>query len=183
VICVNCGVDLRTGASVKPHRSSILALFGLAAMLAGGLISAMGLAAVYSYAVVYIPFVYVNAVATVLFACGIGGALRLLSLVLGIESVGLVGLTGLICGSVGLYFAWAFDLVARLPRMGLEVAFTLDPSTLWGYVHLCYEEGTWTMFGVTQKGTWLGVVYLIEAAIIVGGAALASIGTMVNDED
>ncbi|UCC30884.1 MAG: FHA domain-containing protein [Phycisphaerales bacterium] len=183
VICVNCGLDLRTGVKLKGRRSPGIPLLGLPLMATAGLVAAVVLSVAYSYAIVYIPFIYLNILATLCFGSAIGWVLKISSLVLRKRNPLLVALAGMLCGFVGLYFAWAVDMVVRLPQLGLEASFTLNPNVLWDYVRTCYEEGTWTMFGATQKGMWLGIVYLVEAGIIVGAATLVSIGYALDVED
>ena len=86
----------------------------------------------------------------------------------------LAGAYGLIFGIVGLYFAWVVDLWARTGRID-PVAF--QPRVLVRYIAWFYEHGLWTISnhggkGDTVSGIPLGIIWLVEAGVIVGFAAI-----------
>jgi hypothetical protein len=140
----------------------------------GGLVTAIALSFVYTYAVVYIPFVYINFFLSIGFGLAIALAVYKGSRVGKIRSTFLVTMFALVCSLIGLYCAWAVDLYARWSQAnvpGIEPSFTLDPQAIWWHVTISYEHGWWSFRGgKSLTGIGLAGVWLIEAGVIVGGA-------------
>lgn len=159
-----------------------IVLGGLAALV-GGLLCAP----IYSYAIVYIPFVYVNLILTGLFGLAVGlmiaGGLR----------IGHTHNKGLSYGFIGagllfaywMHWAWWFSGLAFSADFDdFTVLSILFPGALIESVASVYELGTWGIgsSGDAVTGIFLGVIWLAEAAIffgagLFGGAMLVGSGT------
>jgi len=141
-------------------------------ILAGGVTAAV-LGVVYTFAIVYIPFIYINFLLTAGFALVLGLVTAKAAYIGKIRNGMVVGLCGFMSGLFGLYVAWATDPMAR----GAEVC-AFQPGLLLSYVQFFYENGAWGLGrnGDNISGIFLALVWLIEAAVIVGGAALISGG-------
>lgn len=135
-----------------------------------GLAAATFLAIIYSYAINYIPIVYANIVGTLGFGAIIGWLVAHESKSTKIRNSVVPALIGLICGLAGLYVAWAVDLKARGGVPGLGLFGGLDPTILIPYIQWFYENGAWGIGkgGGVVSGIPLGIVWLVEAGMIVG---------------
>jgi hypothetical protein len=92
------------------------------------------------------------------------------------RNTALVGILGFVIGLVGLYVAWAVDPLARL---GGENGMILwNPEFLWEYITVFYNNGLWGIgrAGGMVSGIFLGLVWVAEAAIIVGAATMFAVG-------
>jgi len=150
------------------RHSGAMSLPGIPITIAAGLLTAGVLGFVYSYAVVYIPLIYINVLLTFGFGFAIGAAVAWGANVGKIRNNFMAGAYGLAFGCAGLYVAWAADLLARA-----GVPFCIEvfyPSVLWDYMQFFYENGFWAVGhggGGNVNGVFLGAVWAIEAAIIV----------------
>lgn len=172
------------GLYYKP--SGEVTVAGLAAGLLGGLFVGVVLAFVYSYMIAYIPFVYVNALCTAGYVCGLGfsvgwllksGKMRNPAV-----GVGLTVVVSLIC----YYVCWAVWLSAMLGRNGYDVsAYTLASSPL-GLLRLILsvnEYGAWSIghSKTPVTGFFLWVVWAVEgAAVLIGPPAI--VWSVLNSE-
>lgn len=158
-------------------------VLGGLAVLAGGLI----LAPIYSYAIVYIPFVYINLILTGLFGlCAglmIAGGLRVGHTHNKAVSYGLVGI-GLLF-AYWMHWAWWFSgLAFSADFEDFSVISMLLPGNLIESVGSVYEVGTWGIgsSGDAVSGIFLGIIWLSEALLffgtgLFGGAMLIGSGT------
>lgn len=141
---------------------------GLPLTVVGGTAAAAMLGVVYTYLTVWIPFIYVLFLVTIGFGFSLGWVTFFLAKAGKVRSTGATALAGLFVGLVGLFVAWAVDMPARLGRAGVEgVDFTLHPSAVLSYIGQLLETGSWTIGPWQPTGFFLGVVWLIEAGIIV----------------
>jgi hypothetical protein len=155
---------------------------GILLATAAGLSTAVVLGIAYSYAIVYIPVVYVNALISMLFALLVGGAVASAAKAGHVRNALLVGIIGGVSGLVGLYVAWGTDLLARIglpPNADIFTAFR--PDVLVRYMQFFYEKGLWSIsnFGRDKNaqmvsGLPLAAVWLLEAAVVVGGATFTA---------
>ncbi|MCB9849553.1 MAG: hypothetical protein H6817_02475 [Phycisphaerales bacterium] len=143
---------------------------------AGAALLAIG----YTYAIVYIPLVYLNLLICIGFGCLVGWFVGSSARSGKVRNVTFVTVAGFISGCAALYCAWAMDIVARLGRIeGVEgVHFTLDPRIIWNYIVFVNERGFWSLRGHTPTGWELGAFWIIEALIIVGAATLVPNGML-----
>ncbi len=155
------------------RHSGKMPLIGIPLTVFLGAATAAILGVVYSYIIVYDPIIYINMLCTLGFGFGIGMAVAKGVRMGKIRNPVLAGAYGLAFGLVGLYFAWVADFWAR-------VAFDLDafePEVLKAYISWFYENGMWTISnhgnaGETAKGIFLGGIWIVEAAIIIGFATV-----------
>lgn len=150
---------------------------GLGLGVAMGAAAAIVGAFIYSLAVVWIPFVYINLLLTVGFgfaiAIGVGQGARIGKT----RNPLVVAAATVACALLGLYVAWGADFWFRLARAGAEDAgFTVNPLTLTAYAGALYEEGSWGLKSWTVTGIPLATVWLVEAGIVVGIAGVGAMG-------
>lgn len=73
---------------------------------------------------------------------------------------------------LGDFFGWSFWFFAATEQEYLP----LHPAALWAAIGAVAENGAWTIFGSTPKGTLLYVIWLAELILIVGTAILTALG-------
>ncbi len=161
------------------RHSGAVTLSGLlgASLVGAGSAPALGFA--YAWAIAWIPFVYINFLLTL----GLGGIVGFLvgrAATAGkLRNTFVIGVLGLAWGVVAWYVAWAADARAR----GAEVAWLVwQPDQLWDYVGYFYENGLW---GIgrgdnTVSGIPLGIVWLIEAGVVMGAATFMAMGASLS---
>ena len=155
------------------RHSGSVPLAGWMATSLAGFGTAIVLGAVYTYLVVYIPIVYVNFLATFVFGLAIGAVVGRTVRVGKIRNTFVAGWMGFLAALLGLYVAWAVDPVARFGLADAPLAWR--PRVLLWYMQLFYQEGFWGMRdGEPVKGIFLAIVWLAEAAIIVGAATVVA---------
>jgi len=168
--------------------SNKMPLAGVLGLLAGGMVAALLLALVYIYAVWYIPFVYINFFLCLGFGLVLGGALALLVRAGKLRSPGAVGALALLVGLVAVYLEWGvyLTLIFNSESTGsganaaTSTSFSLSlfldilthPGAMWLALQKINETGTWSLKGSTPSGVFLAVIWVIEAAIILGGTYL-----------
>lgn len=149
--------------------SGAISIGGLLGGAILGLAAAAGLSIIYSYAIVWIPLIYVNFLLTAGYGIAIGVAVYYAARIGKVRNNAIVAVIGLLCGIVGVYYAWAFDMVARNGD-----SFTMDPAEIWQYVLAFNEQGAWTIGRNAQQnvtGIFLWIVWFAEAAVIIGAAS------------
>lgn len=157
---------------------------GLGAGLLGGLLVGLVLAFVYSYLIAYSPFVYVNLLATIGYACALGFVVGWL-LKSGKMRNPAVGVCAtVIVALAAYYFSWAVWLSAMLGRGDYDVsAFTLasQPSTMLEVILRVNEQGAWSIGRGGKNpvtGVFLWIVWAIEAAIVLAVPPVLAWGVM-----
>lgn len=147
----------------------------------------------YAYAIWYIPFIYINFIIaaafgfTIAFAISYGvvkfGKVRNVPLTIGLS---------ILAGLIALYFHWAVwvDLAINAgesygtSRIGITVSnikliqtfnLALDPATLFDIIGEINKYGTWGIRSATISGTFLSIIWIVEALIIIIVATLIPI--------
>ncbi|MBI4409826.1 MAG: hypothetical protein HY561_08975, partial [Gemmatimonadetes bacterium] len=139
---------------------------------------AIPLAFIYSYLILYIPFIYLNALFTLGFGIALGvtafGMLkwrRIRNLKVGTAIAFLVT-------AAGFYLSWAVWIYALFNRSDVDVALwpiVADPTGLWGVIQSVNEVGAWRFRSYTPTGAVLWGVWAIEAGLIFGiGVVIAN---------
>lgn len=148
---------------------------------------------VYTYAVWYIPFIYINFFIT--FFTGVGAFLVIKKITRFAKSRNKVYNTalGLLAGLTLFYINWVVwvDLVANSSESynaGNRIGFTVSsssigqlialfthPGMLWEAAWQINAVGTWGIRGATISGGFLTVFWVIEAAMLVGVPVLSSL--------
>lgn len=141
---------------------------GLIVMPLVGAATAGVLGCVYSFAICYIPFIYLNLLFTIGFGMGVGIALAWAARVTQVRSRTFGLLAMVVSVSAGYYAAWGADFLAR-------VGFDKLPSPLWAwrptvlshYISVFYDEGFWSFKGnTTVSGALLAGVWILELGIL-----------------
>lgn len=150
------------------------------------LLAAPVLGLVYSYAIWYIPIIYVNFLIAAGFGIAIGMGINYAVVGVGkVRNAGIAALFGVIAGVVALYFHWAIwlDLVLNAgesygtSRIGITVSnisileslsLALDPAAMIELIGAVNEVGTWGFKSVPVSGLFLTVIWVVEALIILG---------------
>ncbi|MGE5193368.1 MAG: hypothetical protein ACM3U2_12815 [Deltaproteobacteria bacterium] len=154
------------------RHSGIVPLGGLVQTVFAGLGSAISIGFVYSYAMVYIPIIYLNFLGTAGFGFIVGYLVKQSARAGKIRNRFVPAAVGFVSALAGLYFAWGADLLARqgVPgNLGFLAAF--NPEVLWDYMQWFYENGQWAIGQHARdniKGIPLAVVWIAEFGTIVG---------------
>jgi hypothetical protein len=168
-----------TNLYYKP--SGKFTLSGIALGFAGGLINGLVLAFFYSYIISYIPFVYLN------FLCTIGYSVLLGFIIGSLMRWGKVRnrwvgvLVAIIVAAVSLYFSWAIWVSVLLGKANINVSaleLAQQPGLLWDTISRINEVGAWKIRGLTVSGGFLWFIWIVEAAIILGGTTIAAVGVL-----
>jgi hypothetical protein len=164
--------------SMNVYRQSRIApLSGLLLMSLAGAVSAGVLGFAYTWAIVYIPIIYLNILLTIGLGLGVGIAVGMAARAGHVRSSFMTASLAVLWGAVAWYVAWAADPRARLA--GPFPWLLWEPEALWAYASACYEHGTWT-FGRHAKqpvtGIILGAVWVIEAGAILWFARKVALG-------
>ncbi|HWE96879.1 MAG TPA: hypothetical protein VG269_23160 [Tepidisphaeraceae bacterium] len=143
---------------------------GLAGVAVGAVI-----AAVYAYAIIYIPFIYVRFIGCLVFGFVLGGVPTWVMREFKVRSVPVVLAAVGVIALVAYYFHWAVWLYAVLNRHENQVEFLpilTNPAGMLRVIGLVLEKGTWGMSSHSDQvtGVFLGLIWLVEAAAIFGVA-------------
>ncbi|KAB8155261.1 hypothetical protein EZY14_005070 [Kordia sp. TARA_039_SRF] len=130
---------------------------------------------IYTYAVLYIPIVYLNILCVVGIAFGLG---YIANFVVGLGKVRnkmVALLFGLIIGISALYFSWIIWLHYHLNDSAFnEITYTelLEaPGAVWDIVWKINEQGTWSIGRSSRanvSGTFLTIVWILELIAFIG---------------
>jgi hypothetical protein len=169
------------------RHSGAMPLTGIPIVVIAGAISACVLGFAYSFATVFCPIVYVNFLLTALLGLGIGYAVAWASRIGKIRNNYVVAAYGLAFGVIGMYVSWAADMLARLgvqngliAKQGWDLCIcAFYPDVLWRYVQFFYDNGFWTLGhhggnGDVVKGVFLAVIWIAEAAAVLGCATVCA---------
>ncbi len=156
------------------HHSGKFGVHGPILAILASIPVALLLGLLYAYLVKWIPFIYINFFITLgySFAFGIGAGLLLKLCKVRNGAVAL--LTGLIVGLIALYFDWNGHILALVPKSE-KLPWLLSPGIVIEVMKELYKEGSWGI-GFNNSGNVtgivLGIVWFIEAVIVVGIATL-----------
>ncbi len=150
-------------------------LYGVSAAIVGG--------AIYSFATVYCPIIYVNLLLTLGFGFAIGWAASWGAKIGHVRNQFFPAAMATVAGFVGLYVAWGTDRVARfrIPP-NVDILAPYRPDFLWNYIQVFYQHGFWNLnpgHGANQNaqpvnGIVLAIVWTIEAGLIMGTAGFTA---------
>jgi hypothetical protein len=156
------------------RHSGKFSMLGIVLASCVGCVSAIVLGVVYSFAIVYIPFVYLNFLITCIFGFVLGGIIGWCARIGKIRDNFIVTAYSFVMSCIGLYFAWGADLIARL---GFDLGFhSFEPTVIYKYIVWFYENGTWGIgHGVGNQGQvnnitgiFLLIIWLAEAGLVIG---------------
>jgi hypothetical protein len=148
------------------------------------------LGGLYTYAIWYIPFIYINFIITAVFAIAVGFLMNQVVIKLGkVRSPKLAILLCLLGGFAALYAHWVVwaDLIVNASntigtsRIGITVSSTnleqllilaKNPKVLFELMSEVNKYGSWGLFGQTVSGLLLWIIWVIEAMVILLGSVL-----------
>ncbi|MFO0593655.1 MAG: hypothetical protein U0228_00050 [Myxococcaceae bacterium] len=146
----------------------------LMGLVVGGL-CAVPLAAIYAYAITYIPIIgVVTFILTGGFALLVAVAASTPMHSRKVRGPLPASLVGAFAGLISLWAMWIFWLYALLHReegAGQDVGLldlAINPFATWKLIELVNETGSWSLKGATPTGAILWIIWGCEAAILVG---------------
>jgi hypothetical protein len=122
---------------------------------------------VYSYLIKWIPFIYLNLFITIGYGLAFGFITLPLLRFAAVRNATVALLTGLVVGLCASYFSWNGFVHAMVKGAPALISFT----QLEQVMKILYENGSWAIGfsgGEPVTGFFLVIVWLIEAAIIIG---------------
>jgi len=156
---------------------------GLIAGVIIGLAAGFPLAYVYAWGIIQIPEVKLACIATMAYGAVVGVATAYGMKVGKVRNSRIAGVAAIIPAGISLYLSWAFwakNIFLTFAEKELN-PFTLmaRPQALWDLIKLINQYGTWGMSkGDVTKGTTLWVFWGLEALVVLGCAALATVAIL-----
>jgi hypothetical protein len=148
---------------------------GFVMTLLMALLASLAIAFAYVYAVWYIPFVYVSFVLTFLFGFGTGAVIALGIRTGKIRNKASAGLLCLFSILVAYYFHWV--VYCSLAGHSGGISYYLShPNSMSNVIGRVYDNGMWSLKGATVSGVFLGIIWFLEAAIIIACTFILPIG-------
>ena len=151
---------------------------GLVVGLLAGVIGAAILAYIYAYVILYIPLA---GTITFILAAGFGGLVGFVAVYAlkwqKVRHSGVMYAMTAVVTLKALYIAWAVWVFAFLRRAEVEAdlpTIVFQPWALWELMVRINEVGAWSLRSMEPKGTFLGILWAIEAGIIVVVAFLVA---------
>jgi hypothetical protein len=157
------------------------------ALLAGVVGTAAGVigALVYAYFVLYVPFIYINFIATLAFGVLIGFVTARMAKAARVRNVAVTLAIVLVVTLVSYYFCWIFWINGAANKMIKDNDTTVgdliaSPRLVWVGVRVFNQTGTWSLGRGSREavsGWFLTLIWVIEAGAIflcsLGMAAVA----------
>jgi len=158
-------------------------LSGIIASVVAALVAGFPLAFVYAWGVIRIPEAKLACIATIVYGGLLGGAAGFVAKWGKVRNVQVAALTAICTAAASLYCSWAFwvqDVFHTFAQKELSaLALMQRPHTLWQLMKLINQVGTWGMSaGSPTKGTELWIIWGLEGATVLGGAALAAVAVV-----
>ena len=165
------------------RHSGQLNLSGVFAALSAGMVVGAVLGVVYSATVIFVPFVKLRGLACVFYGIGMGAAPAVLLKKLKVRnlpiSLAVVGVATLLSFYIS-WASWEAIVLRDWSRAPSFVELVANPVEVVRLAEVINEGGTWSIGGSTyspnvttntnEKGTFLLIIWIIEAATIFGGA-------------
>ncbi len=119
----------------------------------------------YAYLMKWIPFIYLNVFASFGYGALFGYICGKLLKYSRVRNYAVASLTSLAVGVISLYFAWSGHIHATFQ----DAPIFCFPGDIVGAARELYAHGSWGMHdGEPVTGIMLGIVWFVEACIIVG---------------
>lgn len=136
---------------------------GLVVPLVAGAVVAFPLGLVYSKALRWIPFVYINMLATCAYGFALGWLTSLAVKHTRVRNVTLATLLGAAVGCIGVYFEWSGFIWA----VWEEAPLFSPPGDILAAMSFLYEHGSWGLkSGGNITGVFLAIIWTCEAGAI-----------------
>ena len=140
-----------------------------------GALTACVLGLAYGYMTVWVPFIYVNLLATIGLGAGSGLAAGKGAKMGKLQSPAMYVAIGLLVGLAGEYFNWVWWIFA-LSRQEL---LTFNPEYVFRVAREILQKGTWGIGGEAPlAGLPLLCVWIVEGLIIIGAAVAMCLHTL-----
>ncbi|WP_298424699.1 hypothetical protein [uncultured Kordia sp.] len=126
------------------------------------------LAFIYTYAILYIPLIYLNFLCVAGIAFGLGFVANFVIGLGKVRNVMIAAIFGLLVGIVGLYVSWIIWLAYHFEAE--YMTFVTDVEGLKNAIGFANEQGTWGIgrSGGMVDGVMLSIVWAIEAIVMIG---------------
>jgi hypothetical protein len=135
------------------------------------LIAAIPLGFVYSYAIKWIPIIYLNVLLTGGYGFLFGFLTGTLLRVFKVRNTPLALLCGFMAGIFALYFNWSGHINALVK----DAPWFCTPGQIKAIMQVLYEEGSWGFrSGGNVTGITLAIVWVVEALMILGLSTIIS---------
>ncbi len=142
--------------------------------LVAGILAAVIAGVVYAYCVLYIPFIYANALLCLACGLAIGAVAGRAMAWLKVRNPAIMYSVALLAALVGYYVAWAVWVNGIFHRGASDIDLTAvtlikNPRVLWRLIEIINEHGAWTL-GHSSKtpvtGPFLWIAWIGEAALL-----------------
>ncbi|MDR0564795.1 MAG: hypothetical protein LBG78_07675 [Azoarcus sp.] len=157
-------------------------LSGLVTLLIGGIAAIWILGIAYTYAVGFIPFIYINFIVTGAFGILAGISFSLFVKKGNLRAPGKVTLLTAIATLIGLYLHWAFfcayllHRASDIPLWEAYQSYLFSPSKIIDTAKYLLDNGHFSIGrrgrNTPVTGGFLALIWLVEALIILGGSLL-----------
>jgi hypothetical protein len=139
------------------------------------LIAAPILALAYTYAILYIPIIYLNILCVIGIAFGLGFVANFVVGLGKVRNKWIAILFGLMVGIAGLYFSWVIWIYDHINASAFVDVSHLElmqsPEALWDVIWKINDQGTWGIgrsASASISGKMLTTVWVIEAIVFIG---------------
>ncbi|MFG0330878.1 MAG: hypothetical protein ACF8PN_13390 [Phycisphaerales bacterium] len=139
----------------------------------GGAVAAT-LGLVYGFISWHNPLIYINALGCLAMAAFAGMAAGWGVKLGHVRAPALAALIGLVIGLIAIFAAWIGWMRALTGDVVGQGAWMTDPMTLWNEAMALTEQGVWSVFNVTPRGSGLLTLWGIEATAIIVVATAVS---------
>lgn len=153
--------------------------FVIASVLSIGVAIVLGY--VYTLAIVYIPIIYLNFIATLFFGAALGAMYRILIWLSHSRNKRANLLLAVGIGLLANYFQWTAFIVWAFsdgfPDFQLyliNITWLVTDGDLFGTIAEINKVGMWSVFGATVTGFGLTAIWIVEALIIAAGPVIIS---------
>ncbi len=133
--------------------------------LGAAAVAALPLGLAYSYFINWVPFIYLNMLATLAYGFAFGWLTTKVLKAGQVRNTGLAALCGLVAGLIALYFEWS----GHIHTLFSDAPWFFWPDEIMRGMAYLYEKGSWGMHsGDNITGIPLALVWVTEAGLIVG---------------
>ncbi len=144
------------------EHSGVIDLKGIIFMIIFGAVGTLVLGTIYGYATFYIPFIYLNFIITLGFGVGVGLLVGIGGRLGKVRNSKALLIFGFIFGFIAEYAGW----ISWIFAFSEQEALVFMPSRILNAIQFVSENGAWSLFDWVPTGTFLYIVWGIEAFIV-----------------
>lgn len=140
-----------------------------------GVAAAVFLAMVYAFVTVHVPIAgYISILFILGLSLGVGYACSFALIRSHCRNPKAAAIMGFLIGVFTLYADWVWFEFVLLRDAGVDIPWSevprlfLEPGTIWDVAKDISETGWYSIFGMTPKGVFIWILWLIEAVIVIG---------------